>query len=375
MRNLVIATLALAAIACSQENTTLDKLITQRDSLNGVINKTQEALDAVEVQIDKLDTTKKYTQVTTVPAKQTTFDHYFEVFGSVYSDENVMLSPELAGEVLKIHVREGQRVKAGQTLLQINADVVRKSIEEVEVSLELATDLFARQERLWKQKIGSELQYLESKNRKESLESKLATLNSQLEMAAVKAPFGGTVDEIVPVEGAMVAPGQPLIRLVGLKQVHIKSDVSERYVDVINTGTRVEVEFPSINVKIDTLISRAGNYINPNNRTFVARIDVDNPSGRVKPNMLAKLRMRDYHADSVIVIPSNLIQQTPNGDNFVYVAIEKPTGSFVEKRKVSTGLSNAKSQTRVESGLTAGELIVDRGSRGIKDGQQVEILK
>lgn len=377
MRRVIILSVIATAIlaACSGEKTPVEQLREQRDSLRKEMADINKQIVEVEKKIQAQDTTKKLTQITVQEVAASSFDHYFEVYGNVEAPENVLLSAQTGGEILSIKVQEGTTVQKGQLLLSIDAETILKNIDEVNNSLSLATDIFDRQKRLWNKNIGSEMQFLEAKNNKQSLEKKLATLNAQLDMAQVKAPFSGVVDEIMPNVGEMASPGMPLIRLVNLKNVYIKSDISERYLGVVTEGTRTRVEFEPLDLTIDTVVSRTGDFINPGNRTFVARIDIDNKNNQIKPNLMAKLVIRDFHQDSAIVLPSVLIQQTPAGDNFVYIASGKSGEVTVKKQSVEIGKSNAKAETMVLSGLKPGDIIVDQGSRSIKSGQKVTILK
>lgn len=366
---------ALIFMACSNGETQIDELKEQRDSLRTEMTQLTKQLTKVESKIQALDSTKTLTQVTVQEVSLSNFEHYFEVFGSVEAPENTLLSAQTAGEILSIAVKEGQSVKKGQILLNIDANTIRKNMDEVENSLSLATDVFKRQERLWEKNIGSELQYLEAKNNKQSLEKRLETLEAQLNMATVKAPFSGVVDQIMPNVGEMASPGMPLIRLVNLDNIYIKADVSERHLGTITEGTKTIVEFTQLGLTIDTAITRTGNYINPGNRTFTARVDIENKDNRIKPNLMAKLKLRDLYRDSVVTLASDLIQQTPSGESFVYVATGKSGDVEVSKRVIEIGESNSKLETLVKAGLKAGEVVVDRGARSIKEGQQVTVVE
>lgn len=372
---IILAIIAFLMASCGGEKTTLEQLVEKRDSLKTESNELRDELAKVEAEIAKLDTTKKLTQVTAVEVAPRSYEHHFEVYGNVEAPENVLLTAQAGGEVMSIPVKEGQQVKKGQLLVKVDADVTRKNMEEVRNSLSLAKDVFERQERLWNQNIGSQMQYLEAKNNKEALEKKLETLEAQLKLASAVAPIDGIIDEIYPNVGEVASPGAPLVRIVNLNEVYIKADVSERYLGVVKEGTKVEVEFPALNLTIDTIVSLTGNYINPENRTFVVRIDIDNDNQKIKPNLMAKLNIRDFKADSVIVLSSNIIQQTPNGDNFVYTVSAPQGEAEVKKVSIKAGSSNAKTETMIDTGLVGGEIIVDQGSRSIKDGQKVEVIQ
>ena len=129
---------------------------------------------------------------------------------------------QTSGVVKKIYVNEGDVVSAGQLLAELDGAVYERNIAELENSLQLATTIFERQQRLWDKKIGSEIQYLQAKNNKEGLEKKLATVREQYRMTKITAPISGTVDEVVIKEGEAAAAGFGAVRIVQLSALKIK---------------------------------------------------------------------------------------------------------------------------------------------------------
>ncbi len=371
----ILTVLAVTFYSCGgKEQTSLDKLIAQRDSLRSEQSTLLNQITAIDAQISALDTTKKLMQVTALQIEPSTFEHYFDIYGNVEADQNVQLFSEIGGEVLAIPVKEGDRVTKGQLLVKVDDEILRKNVEQVETQLRLANDVFTRQERLWKKSIGSEMQYLEAKNTKESLEKQLASMNAQLAKAKITAPFSGVVDEVFAKVGEMAGPGMPLVRLVNVNDVYIKADVSEKYLARVQTGTDVRVNFPDLGVSVDTVIALTGQFINPLNRTFSVRVELDNDKQILKPNLLAVLQIKDFEQDSAVVVPSNLIQQSAKGDEFVYVLDQRDGKHRVKRLSVETGISYS-NQTHVKSGLNGNEWLVKDGARSVKDGQEVELAK
>ena len=367
--------LAVIAISCGKpEETSREKMIAQRDSLHTVVQDLNKQIDKINKQLADENDAVKLTLVTTHQPEQKRFEHFFDVYGSVEADKNLLLYPEASGEILQVKVQEGDYVNKGELLMKLDDKIIRNTIQEVEKSLELATDVYERQKRLWDQNIGSQMQYLQAKNNKESLEEKLETLEAQKTMTRVKAPFSGVVDDLMMKEGQLAGPQMPVMRLVNLSEIYVKAEVSEKYVAVVGKGTPTSVNFESIGIEIDTTVSRTGEFINPGNRTFVARVDIDSYDGQIKPNLLAKLRIKDYESDSAVVIPSNMIQQTPNGDSYVFVLDSNDENNTVEKRILEVGQSY-RGETEVLNGLSAQEMIINKGARSIQNGQEVEVTQ
>ena len=282
MKRTVIIPITIFLIACGGgdgENSPLSQLKSQRDSLIIVYDKTGEQISLLEQRIAELDTTTQTRRmlVSTQKIERQKFEHFFEVHGVVEAKKNATINAKVPGAIKQILVNEGQHVKKGQFLILLDTEVIKRNIEEVETSYDLAKMVYERQENLWKQQIGSEMQYLEAKNRKKGLQQKLNTMQAQLKKSVITAPFAGTIDEIFPTVGEMAAPQLPLLRLINLENAYIVSDISEYYVSKVKTGNYARVNFSSLdNTWVDAKVSRVGQYINPNNRTFKVRIELEN---------------------------------------------------------------------------------------------------
>ena len=255
--------------------------------------------------------------VTSIEVKEDKFEHKIEIRGSVESKKNVIISSEIPGKINFIKVREGQAVSKGMVLVELDADVIRNNIAELKTSLDLATILYERQSKLWDKNIGTEIQYLEAKNRKESLERRLATANSELDRAVIRAPFSGSIDEVVGREGELVQPGSPLIRIVNPDEVYIKSDISERFIGKFKKGDNVEVYFPTQERSLMTTVTSVSQVINKENRTFEMEIHLPKLDFILKPNQVAVLKLVDYSNTNALAVPTKLIQRDDKG-NYLY---------------------------------------------------------
>ena len=360
-------------ISCGEEvkKSSVTELQNQKTTLVSKIDSLNAVLKEVETELSKLDTSKKLQIVTTLALKNQSFKHYVEIQGVVKADKNIEIRPELGGTVKAIYVKEGQKVRAGQTLVQLDDSDIVNAVNELNTQLNLANTTFDRQDRLWKQKIGSEMQYLQAKAQKESLENNLATLKTKARKMKVIAPFSGIVDEIFPNNGELTTPQTPIVRLLNLNKVYIEADVTETFLPVINLGAEAIVIFPSINKKITSKIAQIGNYINPDNRSFKTRINITNKDLVIKPNLLADLKILDFETTG-IVIPSNLVQQDQNGNDYVFTIHTKNNENKVVKTLISVN-NEYNHQVYVNKGLTENDTLVNEGARLIKSGDIVKI--
>ena len=349
------------------ENDEKSGLIAKRDSL-------KKLLEGVNTQLEKFkDNSEILPIVKVAPIKHQTFSHYFEVQGNVEADQNVLVNPEANGAVKSILVKEGQNVKRGDALLTLDQDIIVKSIQEVEKALELATFLANKQTNLWNQKIGSEFQYKQAINQKESLQSKLATLNAQKGKTIVRSPINGKVDEVFPKIGELVGPQIPAVRVVNLDKVKVTADITENYISSIEAGTHVELSFPSQDVIIKNLkVSRTGNIINRDNRTFKIQTDVSNNKHKLVPNMIAIVKIRDFNADSAIVVPTKIIRTDNAGKEYIFSAVKR-NDHYVVKKKFIERIKSYEGNTMVTGSLRENELIVTEGANGVRNESKVKI--
>jgi len=365
---------AILTFSCGQKEettTSLEKLKNKELKLIAKIDSLTNELKIVEGEISKLDTTKKLPIITTLPVQYDMFKHYVEIQGVVQADKNIEIRPELGGTVTQILVKEGQKVKAGQLLVQLDDTEIKNKIDELNTQLALAITTFERQERLWNQKIGSEMQYLQAKAQKESLENSLASLKTQNNKMKISAPFSGIVDEIFPKNGELTNPQTPIIRLVNLDKVYVEADVTESYLPVVKIGTEAIVNFTSINKEVTSKIAQIGHYINPDNRSFKTRININNTDQSIKPNLLADLKILDFKEEGII-IPSTLIQQDQNGNNYVFTVTMETNENKVVKSLV-TVKKEYNHTAFISEGLQKNDVLVNAGARLVKSGDMVKI--
>jgi RND family efflux transporter MFP subunit len=365
----ILAILVLASCAGTPANNEKAKR-TQLAQYKKELSDLQTKIDALEKELDASKNIE-YANIKVQELQPRLFEHFIEVTGKVEADQEVDVSPEGSGKIINILVKEGDFVKRGTVLATLNTDMLDQSIEEARISLELAQTTFERQENLWKQKIGSELQYLQAKSNKESLERRLESLKAQVEMSKIKAPVDGVVDVIYQKKGEIASPQMPFAKVVNIAKIKIYGDVAESYLTKIAKNDPVIVDFPAIGKEINTTISLIGNYIDPNNRTFRVRLNVDNNDRMIKPNMVAVLKIKDYSAENAIVIPSLLIKQDFKG-SYTYIVEGTDTLKTAKKVYLKPGVSN-NNMTEVLEGLTPGMQIISEGFDQVVDGTAVRI--
>ncbi|MEL6810132.1 MAG: efflux RND transporter periplasmic adaptor subunit [Bacteroidota bacterium] len=334
----------------------------------------QEQLKQLNAALEKLDPADNSALVTTHVLKDTLFQHYIEIQGNVETKQNVIVYPEYQGTLTRVLVKEGDRVRKGQTLARIDDGGLSSQVSQLEVQAQLAKTTFERQQRLWEQKIGSEIQYLEAKANYESAQNAVNQLRSQLGKTSVRAPFSGVIDDVITEQGTVVSPGQGIFRIVNLRDMYIKADVPERYLSSVTPGKSVAVEIPMLNETIETKVRQTGNYINPNNRAFSIEVNIPNKNGKIKPNLTARVKINDYSNEKAILVPLNVISENANGEQYVYTAaVKDSTNKAIAQRQIITTGKTQGDFIEVLTGLSGGDAIIVEGARSVKDGQEVNI--
>ncbi|MEM0517724.1 MULTISPECIES: efflux RND transporter periplasmic adaptor subunit [Aequorivita] len=384
MKKALLSLLIIAIFAsCGNDKKSVDAVIdsgnlsavkAKRTELNKQQRELKSEIDKLNEYIETHEKKERPALITAEVIKDTIFKHYVEVQGNVATDQNVVLNAEYSGVLTNIYVKEGQNVTKGQRLAKIDDGGLSSQVAQQEAQLALAKTTFERQQRLWEQKIGSEIQFLQAKTNYEAAKNVTNQLRSQLGKTIITAPFSGIVDEIISDQGQVVIPGQsPIIRLVNLNNMYVKAAIPETYLKNIKKGTQVKVKLASINAEFEGTVSQVSNYINPNNRSFEIQVEIPNKDGLVKPNLIAVVKVNDYSAENAITVPENILQENAAGETiaFLYQPINDTVG--VAKRVLlETGLSY-ENHTEVKSGLKKGDTIIKEGAKTLRDGQKVTI--
>lgn len=331
-------------------------------------------LSQLELAIAEKDTTSRYPLVTVFEVKDTVFSRFVAIQGNVETSENILIYPEYQGVLSKVFVKQGQQVSKGQVLAKIDDGGLSSQLAQLQTQYELAKTTYERQQRLWDQQIGSEIQLLQAKTNMEASESAVNQLQSQLGKTTVRAPFSGVIDEIITEQGSVVGPGgMALMRLVNLSDMRVKAAVPENYLQSVAKGDPVKINFPAIQETVDGKVSVVGSFINPTNRTFQVEVEIPNTQQKIKPNLMANLQINDYTNETAIAIPSNCIIENAIGEHFVYV-LNETEGNIaqVKRTQIETG-KKSNGFVEVLSGLSNADVIVNGGALTLKDGARVTI--
>lgn len=364
---ILIPTLTLLLVACGSgggdKRAELEALKKQESELQGKIAKLEE-------ELAKSDSSAKVTSVSVETVKAQSFKNYIDVQGRVDADENVSLSSEMPGTITKINVKTGDEVSAGQVLAETDARAINQQISDLQTNAALVNQIYDKQKNLWEQKIGTEVQYLQAKTNKESMEKKMAAMQEQLRMTKIISPISGTVDAVDVKIGQAVAPGMPAIRVINFSNLKVKADVAESYASKIKKGSEVVVYFPDTQDSLVTKVNFVARAINNASRTFVVEVLLDDKK-EYHPNMVARLNINDYQSSApAIVVPVRTIQKDEANLPFVFVA----ENGLAKKHLIKLGKAY-RGQAEVLEGLKEGDQLVTLGYDLVNDGDHISFGK
>lgn len=370
---ILIFTISIFIISCSsnsENNSDADNLRMYKAQVKELNEKIKE--------IEQNGNDRKYTGIE-IPVKLKSlslqpFSHNFTAVGELESINDAFISPEINGQITSVNVTEGQYVKKGQLLAKLNTVIIETNIHEIESQLSLAKTIYDKQSTLWGKNIGSERQYLEAKNYFESLQNKLNTLKAQYNLAIIKSPINGIIEEIFQKKGELAIPGKQLMQIVNIDELYVTVKLSEAYLPIIKKGDIVTITFPSYpELEYRKPVYRTGNVINKQDRTFIVQIKIANKNGKLKPHLQANVNINDYNTESAIVLPSILIKEDMTG-SFIYVVENSNGNNIAAKKYIKPGISY-KDKTEIVNGLSAGDKIITDGYSHVSNGSVVNVIQ
>jgi RND family efflux transporter MFP subunit len=371
---LIIASALVVSCGDKQNNQTVDQLIASKNNKELQAKKAliQADLAKIDAALATLNVKKEEALVSVLTLKDTLFNHYLDIQGSVNTKENILIQPEMPGTLVMLNAKAGQHVSKGQILARVDDGGSSQQVASLETQYQLAKTTFERQKNLWNQKIGSEIQYLQAQTQMLSLQRSVAQAKAMLAKTVIRAPFSGTIDEVFVERGQVVSAGaQGLMRIVNLNNMYVSTSIPESYIGKLKVGTEVDVFLTSLNKNYKGKVRQIGNFINPNNRSFGIEVSLPNPENLLRPNQVAKLKVIDYTAKNAIVVPTNVIQEDGQGNKFVFVAINSNGKTATAKKVLVSVGKSSDNVTEILNGLSANDILVTEGVNTISEGMKL----
>lgn len=385
MKNFILNLSVIFIISCGPKNSKSTEEVLASDDyaliqkkkgeIKTQINDLKIELNKLDYVLEKMDTDKNLFLVSAIKLKQRKFNHFLNFQGSLDTDQNVVIYPELPGLLKNIYVKQGDKVKKGQLIAKISDNGLTDQLEQLELQRDLAKTTFERLQKLWNQKIGSEIQYLQAKTNFKSLEKKISQMKDQEDKTRILAPFDGIIDDVIADVGSNLAPGlTPILRIINIEKMKVSAEIPEIHIPYIKKNKNVKIYVPILDKQILGNISSVGNFINPNNRSFSIEIKLLNKSNELKPNMTVSLEINDYQNESAILIPSKDILEDEEGSFYVYKLVSDGNDNYKSNKVMIEKGKSYNNMTEIKTGLKEDDLIINDGLRQVEDGQIVKVI-
>lgn len=385
MKNFILNLSIILVISCGPKNSkSTEEILATNDytliqkrkgEIKTQINDLKFELNRLDNVLEKIDTDKNLFLVSAIKLKHKNFSHYLNFQGSLDTDQNVVIYPELPGLLKNIYVKQGDKVKKGQIIAKISDNGLTDQLEQLKLQRNLAKTTFERQKKLWDQKIGSEIQYLQAETNFKGLEKKISQMRDQEGKTRILAPFDGTIDDVIADIGSNLAPGlTPILRIINIEQMKVSAEIPEIHIPYIKQNKNVKIYVPILDKQILGKISSVGNFINPNNRSFSIEIKLLNKSNELKPNMTVSLEINDYQNKRAIIIPSKDILEDEEGNFYVYKLVIDSNENYKSNKVMIQKGKSYNNMTEIKSGLKENDLIINDGLRQVEDGQIVKVI-
>ena len=386
MKKLIITLSLILFLSCnSSRNSSINDLINKGD-LETLKKKKKEYVDLMnDLRLDLneinngimlLDENEQIQVISKFNVIEKEFNTYVKLQANLKSRKNVVILSEFQGPLKNLFVREGQLVKKGQLLAEINDSGLKEQLDQMLIQANFTKDNFDRVKRLWEKNIGSEMQFLKAKSDFETSNKMVEQIRDQLSKTKIYAPFDGEIDEIISNPGSNLVPGSPMLRVVNLDIIYAEAQVPEKYVSSIELGTQALVSIPLLNKEVTSKIVQSGNFINPNNRTFRVEAPVENKDKRIKQNLNARIKIKNYSNLNALVVPLRVLREDASGKTFIYklATTDKKNIFLTVKIFVEIGANNDE-EIEIIKGLSEGDIIVLEGANNVEDNQRVRVIE
>lgn len=301
--------------------------------------------------------------------KPVTLDETIEASGTLQSNEEVQLQPEITGRIVKIYFNEGTKVSKGTLLIKLYDGDIRAQIQKLEIQRELSKTTLARQEKLLKINGISQQDVDVTRNQVSAYGADIEFNRAQLQKTEIRAPFSGTLGLRNVSEGAIVTPATIMTTLQQLDPLKIDFSAPEKYRNNIRKSDPVNFTVTGDTNNYSGRIYAIDPKIDLATRTVKIRATVPNPTGRLFPGSFAKTSISLKDNPDAIMIPS---QAVIPGTRFKQVIVaDSGRAKFVV---VETGI-RSESSVQITSGLKVGDTVITSGILQLKPGSTFKYNK
>ncbi|MCP4547345.1 MAG: efflux RND transporter periplasmic adaptor subunit [bacterium] len=292
---------------------------------------------------------------------------YLTIYGPASALRGTVLSAEESGQVKEIPRDKGQRIGEGDAIVVLDRALLATELQAAEAQAELASFNARKTRKLFDANSVSEIEWLDAKTSNLQAKASVKAIKLRYDRAATTAPFAGIVTDRYVELGQMVAPGQPVARIVDPYTLKLESSVTEREVTQVKRGAKAIVEFENQTHPVEGVVHWVGFEADPASGKFPVEIRINNSDLILHPGIIAHARILKQQHLNVIRIPRDAVVQQTTGP----VAFVEENG-VARKRILELGIDQGL-MVIVESGLRAGDRLLVRGQRDVREGVAVAV--
>jgi membrane fusion protein (multidrug efflux system) len=294
-----------------------------------------------------------------------------QVAGTVKAFEDANMSPEEGGVIKEWKATKGQSVKKGDLIVVMKDDMLKAGWDAAQAQYNMANLNLEMQRKVFEEKGISELQFKNLQYSRDAAKANAELMKARWEHTQFRSPIDGVVDNTIPNVGDFAPPGIPIARIVNTTVVKIQAEVPEMYAGSIPVGIPAIITFDAL--PQDTLFGNVkfvGSTVSAANRTLAIEIIVPNPLAKLKPEMVAKVRLLRETKAQALLISENIVQLVDRDRTIVYVE----NGGKAEERRLTIG-GRQGIKLEVLDGLKAGDHLIITGQHKVVDGSPVVVTQ
>lgn len=300
-----------------------------------------------------------------------TFDDALQTTGIVRAYEDVMLSPEEGGVVKQWLVRRGRYVRKGEVIALLKDDLLKAGYDAANAQYQIAELNASKQKAVYEQQGISEVQFRNIEYGRDAAKANADLMKSRLDHTRITSPVDGICDDTFVDEGEMAPPGVPIARIINVGMMKIQAEVPERFSGSVAVGMKATATVEAVpGLSVAGKINYVSAAVSAANRTLAVEVVVPNPGRRLKPDMIAKLRIERESKKNAVLISQNLPLLVDRNRQVVYV--EKD--GKAEERTVTLGERQG-NMVEVLAGLVPGDRLIVLGSQKLVNGQAVTVTQ
>ncbi len=303
--------------------------------------------------------------------KPTQLSDAIQVAGTVKAYEDANLSPEEGGVVKEWKAKRGTQVKKGDLIVVLKDEVIKAGYDAAESQYNMAKLNLGKQQKVFDEQGISELQLKNLEYGRDAAKANADLMKARWERTQIRSPFNGVVENTFPNEGEFAPPGVPIARVVNTSVIKIQAEIPELYSGTISVGTQAIVTFDA--VPGDTLkgkLTFVSSTVSAANRTLMVELVTSNSSRKIKPEMVAKVKLLRQTKSSAVLVSSNIVQLVDRDRSIVYVN----NGGKAEERILKLG-GRQGNMVEVLEGLNPGDQLIVSGYQKLVSGTPVVVAQ